>query len=169
VISCTTTGGPEQSTTQNPVSLTFTGAGSHTIVYRARDNVGNTSATKSITVVVDSVKPNVSYNGAATRTVTPAGGDSDVGPTILTGTASDNVGVTSVSVRIFSAGDSDVGFSHTYAASCPSCAPGATSVNWSLNLSTLSPAPTPGVYNTEIIARDQAGNVRRIAGPTLTF
>jgi hypothetical protein len=162
-------GGTEQTTTSNPESVTVTGAGSHTIVYRARDNVGNTSAPKRIVVVVDASKPNVSYSGASSRTILSAGGDSDVGPVILPGTASDNIGVTSVSVAIFSAGDSDVGFSRTYAASCPGCGPNATFVNWSLNLSALSPAPPAGVYNTTIIARDQAGNVRRIAGPALTF
>jgi hypothetical protein len=42
-------------------------------------------------------------------------------------------------------------------------------VAWSLNLGALTPRPPAGVYVTTIAIEDQAGNVRRIAGPRLTF
>lgn len=162
-------GAPPVTTAGASTTLTFTNSGTYTVTYSAKDNLGNTAPNKTITVVVDTVKPNASYDGASSRSVSRSSGsfDSDAGDAFLSGTASDNRGVTGVQVRFVST--SDVVFDETYAASCPSCGPTSTPVSWSLNLSKLSPAPPVGIYATQIIARDQAGNTRVVAGPTVRF
>jgi hypothetical protein len=159
-------GAPFQHNSAN-FSTQFVGPGSHTVTYTATDKLGNTSAQESITVMLDTTKPDLTITGGTTPvTVTSPFGDSDAGPTILKGTATDNRGVTKVSVRFRNVADSDVAFDKTYLASCPGCGPTNSPVNWSLNLSTLGlPA---GKYETIVTAYDQAGNTRQARGPVVS-
>lgn len=135
----------------------------------AGGDVGAIASGWSLNIIRDVTSPSVSYSGSATRTVTRGSGDDDATPKLLSGTASDNRGVTQVRVRFFSAGDSDVGFDQTYTADCPSCSPTSPFVSWSLDLLNLSPAPPAGTYETRITARDGVGNTTTIVGPTVTF
>lgn len=135
----------------------------------AGGDVGSIANGWSINIIRDVSSPSVAYFGSGTRSVSRGSGDADTSPVILSGSASDNRGVTGVRVRLVSAGDSDVGFDETYDATCGGCGPTNSPVSWSLNLSSLSPAPPPGTYDTYITARDGVGNTTTTAGPTVTF
>lgn len=146
-------------------STQFVGPGTHTVTYSATDKVGNTGPTESITVTLDTIKPDLSLS-ISPISMSRNTSDSDAGHTILSGTATDNRGVTKVTVRFRDSFDSDAVYDKTFIASCPGCGPTKPSVSWSLDLTTLGlPA---GKYETIVTAFDQAGNTQAARGPVVT-
>lgn len=155
-------GGAPTTTNASTASLSFSAEGTYTVTYTATDNAGNTSAPKTITVVIDKTAPTGSFSGASSRVVYASGDGGGATHELLSGSASDNRGVTQVQVRFVG---EDTLTTKTVTAACPACGSTATPVTWSVDLSTLR---VPGdTYRTTIIVRDQAGNVRQLDGPSL--
>lgn len=143
-------------------ALPFTAEGRYTVTYFATDNAGNTSAPKTISVVIDTTPPAIKVDPYAQIGIGPGG--IRVGGGKLSGTATDTRGVTDVRVRLIGSN----GATRTFAAACTSCGATASPVSWSLDLDHLSPRPPLASYDTRITARDAAGNVTTVKGPSVT-
>jgi hypothetical protein len=124
------------------------------VQYRAEDALGNVEAQKTLTVYVDRTRPRAP---AVSQYFVPVGGPYSG---VLSGTASDDLGVASVQVHL----DDAIGritYSHTFTASCTGCGvAGGTQVHWSLDLSGLLPAR--GDYIASVTVTDLAGNTKTI-------
>lgn len=125
------------------INLSITTGGSHTITANARDAAGN-FVTRGITINIgtaptqDTTQPNIAITS-------PAANSTVSSPITVTGTASDNVGVRDVRVRL------DNGVYRT-----------ATTTNAWANWTISVTSPT-GSHNIVANARDAAGNFRLAA------
>jgi hypothetical protein len=139
--------------------LTFTSPGTYVVTYHATDKVGNVESTKSTTVYVDQTPPGVPH---VNQFFVPVGSSYSG---VMSGTASDNLGVASVKVRL----DDAIGtitYRHTFTASCVGCGvPGNTHVTWSVDFSGHLPAK--GNYIATIKVTDLAGNTRKVGSAAI--
>jgi Bacterial Ig domain len=123
------------------INLSITATGSHTITANARDAADN-FVTRGINITIgteaDTIRPSVAITA-------PANSSSHAANTsiIVQGTASDNVGVRDVRVRV------DSGSYQT----------ASTTNSWA-NWSTTITIPTTGQHRITVNARDAAGNFR---------
>ena len=122
------------------ITLNITAEGPHTITANARD-IANNFTTRGITINIGTPPPPDTTPPTVTIT-SPAANATVSSPITVTGTASDNVGVRDVRVRI------DAGAYQT-----------ATGTNnWSISI-----ASPPGAHRIFVNARDAAGNYRVVA------
>jgi Domain of unknown function (DUF1929)/Bacterial Ig domain len=125
------------------INLSITTVGSHTITANARDAAGN-FVTRGITINIgtaptpDTTQPNIAITS-------PAANSSVSSPITVTGTASDNVGVRDVRVRLDSNAYQTATTTNAWA-------------NWTISIT----SPT-GSHNIVANARDAAGNFRLAA------
>ena len=116
--------------------------GAHTISVVAVDTSGNTSAPATVSVTVTTPAPTGDTTAPTVSISTPSANASLTSPFTLSGTATDNVGVSSVRYSV------DGG-----AATSISITPGK-SVNYTTSLSGL----TPGAHTISVVGVDAAGN-----------
>lgn len=135
-------------------TLPFLPAGAHTLTVKAYDAAGNVSPAASRTFTVtgggtgtpgDTVAPSVTLTS-------PADGATTSNPVRLTGTASDNLGVTRVTYAVDNGPETNL-----------PVAPGQT-VSFDAPLPTLS----AGTHTVVLRAYDAAGNVSNAASATIT-
>ena len=125
------------------INLNITATGTHSITANARDNAGRFT-TRGITINIgtaptpDSTLPNVAITSPSQGASFEAGA-----PITVSGTASDNVGVRDVRVRVDSGGYLTATTTNAWA-------------NWTINLSITA----AGVHRITANARDAAGNFR---------
>src|SRR5438067_21343 len=117
--------------------------GSHTVTAVARDAVGNTTTSVAVTVTVDNAPPSVSISS-------PVAGASVSGTTMVTASASDNVGVVGVQFRLDGA---NLGAEVTAA---------PYQVSWDTTTATNA------THTLSAVARDAAGNRTTSAAVTFT-
>lgn len=136
-------------------------AGSVTITARAFDAEGRVSpASAPVTFDLTSAAPDVQPPTVTITTPTLSIFVPD--EPVITGTASDNVGVMEVKLTIFNAAGQPAG---TFFASCPCpSAPNAT-ISWSGTLAGI----LPGAYNVVATARDAAGRTAGTQPITIVF
>ncbi|HEX9626891.1 MAG TPA: Ig-like domain-containing protein [Acidiferrobacterales bacterium] len=125
-------------------------SGSNTVTVTARDAAGNASATRSVTVTYNPPPPSTPDTTAPSLSITSPSGATTVtaSPITVSGSASDNVGVTQVSWT------NDRGGSGT--------ATGTTS--WSASVPLVS-----GSNTVTVTARDAAGNASAPRSVTVTY
>ena len=130
------------------ITVSITATGSHTITANCRDNAGN-FRTRGSNITISSAPPDTTIPNV---TITSSTANATVAsPITVQGTASDNVGVRDVRVRI------DSGAYQTATPEAPS--------NWTTwSISIASP---PGSHRITANARDVAGNLRT-TGVTVT-
>lgn len=137
--------------------------GLYSIQVSARDNVGNLGATvsRSFTLVSDTVKPTIVLTTPTVNQVLPITGFASI-----TGSATDNMAVAQVSVKLYRSrggvnqfwnGSSFITTSTTVTATLAT--PGSPSTNWSYGVSAaLKAALDEGTYSLQVTSRDAAGN-----------
>ncbi len=137
--------GAEQTTGPYSVSWDTTGAsnGAHTLTAVARDAVGNTTTSAPVHVTVDNTAPAVAITA-------PTEGTTVVGSVLVTATASDNIGVVGVQMKL---DGSNLGAELTVA---------PFSLTWD------STGAADGAHTLTAVARDAAGNTTTSAAVHVT-
>jgi hypothetical protein len=126
------------------INLSITALGSHSITANARDAAGN-FLTQLINITISDTPPTPDTTPPSLAITSPVANATVSSPITVTGTASDNLGVRDVRVRIDSG---------TYQLATTANA----WANWSISIA----SPT-GSHTITVNARDQAGNFRTAA------